>query len=127
MFGSMRPVLYLLALSLGALPAYGQVADSGAFVTQLGKDTIAIERFVRSRDSVWGEVVTRAPKTARSRYVAHLDRAGNVATYELVTGSGKHVTATVKNDTVHAGTEIVSLTLGGPANRYAVPLAEPTY
>jgi hypothetical protein len=56
-------------------------AQRGGFVTQLGKDTIAIERFVRTSDSVVGEMITRSPTTARYSYVARLDRNGAVATY----------------------------------------------
>jgi hypothetical protein len=56
-------------------------AQSGGFITQLGKDTIAVERFVRTPDSIMGEMITRSPKTARYSYVARLDRHGAVATY----------------------------------------------
>jgi hypothetical protein len=126
---------WILVVALGAVPAHAQSVDSGAFVTRLGADTLAIERFVRSRDSVWGEVVTRAPRTERSRYVAHLDRTGAVTSYELTLGRGVHITETFRHDTAHVTTRgrdstttgIVSLTAGGPATRYAVPLAEPTY
>jgi Protein of unknown function (DUF2911) len=121
----MRPLL--LALLLGAAPLGAQAVDSGAFVTRLGKDTIAIERFVRTRDSVWGEVVTRAPRTTRARYVARLDRNGNITAYDYVPATGTPVNVTLKNDTVHTAKGATSLTVGGRANRYAVPLAEPTY
>jgi hypothetical protein len=45
-------------------------AQSGGFITQLGKDTIAVERFVRTSDSIVGEMITRSPTTARYSYVA---------------------------------------------------------
>jgi hypothetical protein len=129
---------------LGAVPgvarrAYAQGADSGAFVTRLGRDTLAIERFVRSPDSLWGEMVSRAPRTGRSRYVARLDRSGSVVAYTLTTSDGGHVSETLRNDTAtytiamtRAGHDTtmrgsVGLNQGGPTTRLIVPLFEPAY
>ena len=120
-----------LALVVCAAPVHAQSADSGAFVTRLGNDTLAIERFVRTADSAWGEVVTRAPQTSRVRYVARLDRAGTVTTYVL-TGAFGTETAVFQHDTVHLtapgpdSARHVTQSMG-PGGRYLVPLAEPAY
>jgi Protein of unknown function (DUF2911) len=123
-----------LSLALGGTAAWAQGADSGAFVTRLGSDTIAVERFVRTADSVWGEVVVREPEAARERYVARLDKKGNVTTYDI-TGSHGTIVATFHRDSVvllsrvdgNIGQMTRSLANGWKADRYVVPLAEPTY
>jgi hypothetical protein len=125
-----------VVLLVGAAPIHAQSADSGAFVTRLGADTLAVERFVRTADSVWGEMVSRAPEIRRARYVAHLDRAGNVTAYELTFVNGGRVTATFQNDTVHLTMTVRDSTThqaqslserGRVAGRYVVPLAEPAF
>jgi hypothetical protein len=128
-----RIVWSSLVLTLSALPAHAQSADSGAFLTRLGVDTMAVERFVHTPDSVWGELVVRSPRTSRVRYVAHLDHAGNITAYELAGGTGR-LTATFQNDTVRAtmpgpdsAVHQVWWLDQGPTKRYAVPLAEPAY
>ena len=65
------PVLFLLLTAPAALPA--QAADSGAFVITLGTDTIAVERYTRSRDELRDDMVLRdrSPVTTR-RLVAML-------------------------------------------------------
>ena len=70
--------LACLAASAGA--QRGSHEERGGFVTQLGNDTIGVERFVRTRDSIVGEVVGRSPKTRRFTYVMRLDRTGAIAT-----------------------------------------------
>ena len=64
-----------------AVPAPA-VADSGAFVTRLGADTLALERFVRTARGVEAEVVLRVPATTRTRYVLALDAAGELERLE---------------------------------------------
>lgn len=124
----------ILWFALGAAPAWGQKADSGAFVTRLGTDTIAVERFVRTADSVWGEVVVREPEAARERYVARLDKKGNVTTYDI-TGSHGTIVAAFRRDSVmllsrvdgNIGQKTQSIVNGWKADRYVMPLTEPTY
>jgi Protein of unknown function (DUF2911) len=64
----------ILAASAGAQSA-------GGFITRLGNDTIAIERFARTRDSIVGELLTRSPKAGRVGYVVRMNPQGTVTTY----------------------------------------------
>jgi len=59
-------------LSHPALPA------SGGFVTQLGVDTIAIERYTRTADRLDGDVALRSPSVRVIHYSAALDRSGKI-------------------------------------------------
>jgi hypothetical protein len=74
-------------------PASAQSADSAMYIVRLGVDTVAVERWVRTPDSLHVVAVTRSPQTVVRRYVAHLDDAGGVTGYS--TGAaGAEVTAT---------------------------------
>lgn len=66
--------LTLPAALLAALPtvAAAQAPDSAAFVTRLGADTLAVERFVRTAAGLEAEVLLRAPQTSRTRYTQDL-------------------------------------------------------
>ncbi|MGK2961223.1 MAG: DUF2911 domain-containing protein [Gemmatimonadaceae bacterium] len=46
---------------------------SGAFISTLGNDTVAVERYTRSGNRLEGEVLTRFPQVQVLRYVADLD------------------------------------------------------
>ena len=56
----LRPAL--LAASSPRAPAAAQ-ADSAALVTVLGRDTLALERWVRTPERVTAEAVVRSPRT----------------------------------------------------------------
>lgn len=58
--------------------------DSAAFVTRLGNDTLAIERFVRTGNRVEAEVVLRSPEVTLTRYHLELSNGGGVARLEGV-------------------------------------------
>jgi len=70
-----------VALLLGATGAAAQTRDSAVYVVRLGVDTTAIERWVRSPDSLHVVAVTRSPRVVVRRYVVRFDSAGNVATF----------------------------------------------
>ena len=72
------------AALLCGLPASieAQRADSAAFVTVLGSDTLALERWVRTPDRVTADVVVRAPRTTLRRYVLELGPDGAMRTFE---------------------------------------------
>ncbi|HEX6910515.1 MAG TPA: DUF2911 domain-containing protein [Longimicrobium sp.] len=69
---------------LGALaaPAAAQQADSAALVTVLGRDTLALERWVRTGDRVVAEAVIRAPRTTVRRYLLDLGPDGQMRRFE---------------------------------------------
>ena len=81
----LRSISIGFAAALAAAPLHAQTAaDSGAFVTLLGADTLALERFVRTPRGVEAEVVLRVPRTVRTRYRLELTPAGELARLESV-------------------------------------------
>ncbi|HEX6371397.1 MAG TPA: DUF2911 domain-containing protein [Longimicrobium sp.] len=73
--------LPLLAAVCPAAPAAGQV-DSAALVTVLGRDTLALERWVRTPGRVTAEAVVRSPRTTYRRYVLDLAPDGRMRRFE---------------------------------------------
>jgi hypothetical protein len=76
----MRPAL--LAALLAAAPAAAQTADSAALVTVLGRDTLALERWVRTPRRVTAQAVVRTPRTTVRRYVLDLAPDGTMRRFE---------------------------------------------
>jgi hypothetical protein len=64
------------------VPALEQSADSGAFVVRLGNDTLVLERFVRTADSIRAEALIRSPATVLRRYNLKLNNSGGIAQFE---------------------------------------------
>ena len=82
-----RPLAFALALMAAlSLPRPSVVAaqgtEQGGFVTRLGVDTLAVERFTRAANRLEGERVLRVPRTALIRYVATLGKDGRVSRFE---------------------------------------------
>lgn len=73
----------LALLALLAVPLTAQAQSEAAFVTRLGRDTIAVERFTRTADRIEGELVAFAPATRVIRYVMNLTRAGTIVSGEV--------------------------------------------
>lgn len=90
----MRTMLSPLAvLSLGTAPLAAQTAaETGAFVTRLGIDTVAVERFSRTAGRLQGEQVVRTPRTQHRIYAATFGRDGAIERFDLtihnISGSG---------------------------------------
>lgn len=76
---SLRPLL--LAALFAAAPAAAQV-DSAALVTVLGRDTLALERWVRTPDNITAEALVRSPRTTLRRYAVELAPDGRIQRYE---------------------------------------------
>ncbi len=53
-------------------------ASEGAFITRLGQDTLAVERFAFTPTSIDVTAAVRVPSTRLVRYRAELDRDGNI-------------------------------------------------
>lgn len=73
----------LQSVTLGlvcALAARPVAAQSGAFVTTLGKDTTAVEQYTRSGNMITGDLVSRSGGTVVSHYVLTLNADGTPAT-----------------------------------------------
>src|SRR5690606_9771908 len=84
---TMRPIA-ILALSAAMLPACGaggQDAEEAAFVTRLGDDTVAVERFTRSPTGIRAEVALRSPRTSLRVYDLLFDESGRPATMTVET------------------------------------------
>lgn len=54
-------------------------ANSAAFVTYLGNDTLAVEEFEKREDGITARVVLRSPRTTLSSYELTLDESGGIA------------------------------------------------
>ncbi|MBR9988469.1 MAG: DUF2911 domain-containing protein [Gemmatimonadetes bacterium] len=88
-----RFLIAALLLTAGGAPVAGQSTDTALYVVRLGVDTVAVERWVRSPDSLHVVAVTRSPRTTVRRYVVHFDGAGSVTGFS--TGAaGAEVTPT---------------------------------
>lgn len=83
----MRHLMWLLTAALIAplaLPA--QTNDSGAFVITLGRDTLALERYVRSGDQLVDDMILRNGAAVMLRHVvATVNPDGSIARLELNT------------------------------------------
>ncbi|HEX6306871.1 MAG TPA: DUF2911 domain-containing protein [Longimicrobiales bacterium] len=77
----MKTLSVAAALLLTAGAAAAQERDSAVYVVRLGVDTVAIERWMRSPDSLHVVAVTRSPRTVVRRYVARFDSAGRVRSF----------------------------------------------
>jgi hypothetical protein len=73
---------WLALLPVLALPAAGQErADSGAFIVRLGRDTLSVERYVRSGDTLRVTSVARSPQTAVRQFAAVFGPGGEVRAF----------------------------------------------
>jgi hypothetical protein len=70
-------------LLLAGHGAHAQQPDSGAFVTMLGNDTVAIERYERTPRRLQVEAVRRDPQTRVLQLVVAWDENGKLIGYDL--------------------------------------------
>ena len=61
-----------------AAPLAAQAPASAYIVTRLGVDTVAIERYPRSKDKLEGDLVVRYPRVRTYHYVADLGSRGEI-------------------------------------------------
>jgi hypothetical protein len=72
------------AVALLPRPAAAQVRpDSGAFVVTIGRDTIAVERYLRTRNHIAGVVINREPRTVSQTYAVDMAPDGMTRTMEI--------------------------------------------
>ena len=79
------PGLTALAGCASAPPTADPDPVPAGFVTLLGSDTLAVERFVRTPDGVEALVALRAPETTLTTYSLDLGEDGALRRYESVT------------------------------------------
>ena len=76
-------VLSFAVLSLAAGPLAGQ-AERGAFVVTLGKDTIVVERYTRTRSTLEGDMLVRGAAAVIERhYLGTLKPDGSMSRFEM--------------------------------------------
>src|SRR6266581_5282828 len=63
-----------------AAPLTAQAPASAFIVTRLGVDTVAIERYTRSKDKLEGDLVVRYPRVRTYHYIADLGSRGEIKT-----------------------------------------------
>ncbi|MGH7468636.1 MAG: DUF2911 domain-containing protein [Longimicrobiales bacterium] len=83
---SMIGALWAVALAAPALAQ--QPIRSGMFVTTLGRDTIAIERYSRTQTRLEGEILTPVPRAIVVRYTLDFDAQGNARALNLIGRAG---------------------------------------
>src|SRR6185503_16089007 len=66
----------VIGLALLLTPASRQ--DTAWYVSRIGRDTVAIERVVRTPGRIEGVLVTRTPRTGVMAYWAELDADGRI-------------------------------------------------
>jgi hypothetical protein len=82
---AMRHLMWLLtAAGVAPLALAAQTSDSGAFVITLGRDTLALERYVRAGDQLVDDMILRNGAAVTVRHVvATVTPDGSIARYEL--------------------------------------------
>lgn len=78
----MRVLRLSTVLSIMLVGRLAAQSGTAAFVTTLGQDTIAVERFSRTASTLEGDLVTRVPQTRIVHYKATL-AAGQVTRFDL--------------------------------------------
>lgn len=112
--------------------------EQGGFITRLGNDTIGVERFTRTRDSIVGEFLFRSPQTSRQRYVVRTTPAGAVTMYsiQLYESAKPGAKKTFRYDADFRGDSVHIMRFGGgPSRRMhtmpnlpgSVPVYEPAF
>lgn len=73
-------LLFAVASTIGCstIMSHPALPVSGGFVTQLGVDTVAIERYTRTADKLEGDVAVRTGRVRVVHYVASLDANGRM-------------------------------------------------
>ena len=66
------------AALLGAQNVSAQSVDSAMYIVRLGVDTVALERWVSSPDSLHVVAVSRSPRTTVRRFSVKLNADGRV-------------------------------------------------
>ncbi len=75
-------ILISLLLASPASPSSGrqqQLPPGTGFVTTLGRDTVALERFRRTASRLDGDILLRAPRTVRYHYAIELRPDGSAS------------------------------------------------
>ena len=122
----MRTVVWLSAVTLLALRApLAAQNESGAFVVRLGKDTIAVEQFTRSGNSLQGTFLGRPGQMIQWSYRAELGTDGTVRQFSMTQdkSAAPNAPAQTRSVVFQGDSAIVTLTRGDSTR--ALRLAAP--
>ena len=112
----------LLASVAALLPAtLAAQTDSGAFVTRLGTDTVAVERWTRTAGRLTGDRVLLSPRTELVHYAATIAPDGRIASFESASRPGTALDGPAARSTsvVFGGDSAeVTVTVGDSTRRY---------
>lgn len=96
-------------------------ADRGAFIIRMGSDTLGVERFVRTRERLEVEGVSRTPRTLGRTFSATYGPDGAARSFVLRSErADRGAPPTQAEATFGADTVRVNLTQGGPPRSIAV-------
>jgi hypothetical protein len=99
-------------------------AETGAFVVQLGADTLAVERYTRTGNRIEGSIANRSPVARVTSYVVTLDAAGRPERIEyntrrpdgtMLPNGATSVALTFRNDSVYREVKFADSTSTGAA------------
>ena len=114
-----------------ASPAPADASARGAFIVQLGSDTITVEQYTRTGNRIEGDIVQRAPTTTVAHYVLTLNDDGTPQRLEFANrrADGSVLPNGVRSITVNYGrdsviTQVMRDTTA--TTRLAIPGAFPT-
>src|SRR5579872_5443500 len=129
-------VLVVCAAAVGC--ARPDPPENGGFITRLGADTIGVERFTRTRDSIVGEFLFRSPATSRQSYVIHTTPEGAVtlSSIQLYESAKPGAKKTYQYVADFRGDSVRIMRFGGGPSRHmrtmpnlpgSVPVYEPAF
>ena len=110
-------------------PRQESIISRGAFVTTLGTDTVAVERFTRTATRLEGEIIRRTPSLVHSRYTVNvvdgrpasiqvIDRAGDGS---LLSNRARSFVLTMARDSLIGELQLDTLVVQRRAGPDAVP------
>ena len=80
----MKSIAIAMLLLAGAEAAGAQQPDSGSFFVRLGRDTIAVESYTRTRHQLVAEALLRTPVTRHIKLTATFNDEGNITWWEVL-------------------------------------------
>ncbi|MFN2397260.1 MAG: DUF2911 domain-containing protein [Gemmatimonadaceae bacterium] len=113
------PAVVLAATAAGCATGSQTIADptpapvsaiTGAFVVRLGTDTLSVERYTRTEDSLVGDAVMRSPQTAVRHYVVRFGPDGRVTSMDFQ-GHRPSGSAPPQAATILFGADTVNVTM----------------
>lgn len=93
-------IVILVPLLFACNTSHAQDGSSAAFITTLGDDTLAVERFQRTPSGMTADVVLRSPQTTVRSYEIEFDEQGSLQRYEATTREPGEAGAELQRDVV---------------------------